>query len=70
MSTQSLPAHAGRITHYTVEITPTMDLLIQRVNAKIEQGWQPQGGIAVDYPTHAVLPNYAQALVWRAGEKP
>lgn len=72
---------AGRITQYIVVADTSLDDLVAAVNANIENGWEPIGGVNVVSRTYTVHPSegwgesyidsersYYQAMVWREVE--
>ena len=53
------------VSKYTIELAPSKDALVRKVNERIEAGWELQGPLSIKYPENALLPMYGQALVWR-----
>ncbi len=45
---------------YTIAKAHTPELLMEAVNSKIQEGWVPQGGIAVANASNMI---YAQAMI-------
>lgn len=43
-----------KATEYTVLVAPVLYELIEQVNAKIKEGWQPTGGITMNV-THSII---------------
>jgi hypothetical protein len=58
------------ISKYTIELAPSKDALVRKVNERIEAGWELQGPLSIKYPKNALLPMYGQALVWRRASAP
>lgn len=58
------------ISRYTIELAPSKDALVAKVNERIEAGWELQGPLSIKYPKSALLPMYGQALVWRRASAP
>lgn len=53
------------VSKYTIELAPSKDALVQKVNERLAAGWELQGPISIKYPKNALFPMYGQALVWR-----
>jgi hypothetical protein len=53
------------VRRYTIELAPSKDALVRKVNERLEMGWELQGPLSIKYPKNALLPMYGQALVWR-----
>ncbi|MGV8960299.1 MAG: hypothetical protein ACOH1V_07910 [Stenotrophomonas sp.] len=58
------------VTRYTIELAPSKDALVQKVNQRLQAGWELQGPLSIKYPKKALLPMYGQALVWRKDSAP
>lgn len=58
------------IRKYTIELAPSKDALVRKVNERLEAGWVLQGPLSIKYPKNALLPMYGQALVWRKVSAP
>ena len=58
------------ISKYTVELAPSKDTLVRKVNERLDAGWELQGPLSIKYPKSALLPMYGQALVWRKASAP
>lgn len=50
---------------YTVIEAVTVDELTKRVSAHIDDGWECQGGIAVQCDEYGSNQGYIQAMVWK-----
>ena len=58
------------VSKYTIELAPSKDALVRKVNERLEAGWELQGPLSIKYPKNALLPMYGQALVWRNTSEP
>lgn len=58
------------VSKYTIELAPSKDALVRKVNERLEAGWEPQGPLSIKYPKNALFPMYGQALVWRKASAP
>lgn len=58
------------VTKYAIELAPSKEALVKRVNERLAAGWEIQGPISIKYPKNALLPMYGQALVWRKETAP
>lgn len=58
------------VSKYTIELAPSKDSLVRKVNEHLEAGWELQGPLSIKYPKNALFPMYGQALVWRKASEP
>ena len=58
------------VSKYTIELAPSKDALVRKVNERLAAGWELQGPLSIKYPKNALLPMYGQALVWRRATAP
>lgn len=58
------------VSKYTIELAPSKDALVQKVNERLAAGWELQGPVSIKYPKNALFPMYGQALVWRKESAP
>lgn len=58
------------VSKYTIELAPSKDALVRKVNERLTAGWELQGPLSIKYPKNALLPMYGQALVWRKVSAP
>lgn len=58
------------VSKYTIELAPSKDALIRKVNERLGAGWELQGPLSIKYPKNALLPMYGQAFVWRKASEP
>lgn len=58
------------VNKYTIELAPNKDVLVCKVNERLETGWELQGPLSIKYPKNALLPMYGQALVWKKASAP
>lgn len=58
------------VRKYTIELAPSKDALVRKVNERLETGWELQGPLSIKYPKNALLPIYGQALIWRKESDP
>ncbi|WP_146096745.1 DUF1737 domain-containing protein [Xanthomonas arboricola] len=58
------------ISKYTVELAPSKDALVKKINERVGAGWELQGPLSIKYPKNALFPMYGQALVWRKASEP
>lgn len=58
------------VSKYTIELAPSKDALVQKVNERLAAGWELQGPLSIKYPKKALLPMYGQALAWRKESAP
>lgn len=50
-------------TQYTIVQTSTADKLIEKVQLKLDEGWQLQGGVSASIAT---VPCFTQALIFKS----
>ena len=58
------------VRKYTIELAPSKDALVRKINERLEAGWELQGPLSIKYPKNALLPMYGQALVWTKTSEP
>jgi len=58
------------VSKYTIELAPSKDALVQKVNERLAAGWELQGPVSIKYPKNALFSMYGQALVWRKESAP